>query len=137
MPLLLVRVLSAHTADGFCTTVSGQDLEDEGLPCLYYVDSSGYGLKHVERSGTLFPSEYINRDLLEERRTQLLDRKITSGIGEKANASAAEAPAHYFVNLEHHLLAPATTLTMRSAPSSELTPKMKSLLPGTDVGRKI
>jgi hypothetical protein len=35
MPLLLIRVLSAHTTDGFCTTISGRDLEDEGFPCLY------------------------------------------------------------------------------------------------------
>jgi hypothetical protein len=86
------------------------------FPCLYYVDSSGYGMKHIERSGALLPSEFIDRDLLKEQRKQLLDEKVTSGTGEKANNSSAgepAAPSDYFVNLERHTLAPYTGFQVR------------------------
>jgi hypothetical protein len=112
-PLLLIRVIQASaTADGFVTTISGQDLEDGGFPCLYYVDSWGYRMKHVPRSGALIPSEFIDRESLEKRREGLPDARRTTRVGSSDNIRTRER-ADYLVNVEQHLLAPCTLFQVR------------------------
>jgi hypothetical protein len=108
MPVLLIRViLASTTADGFVTTISARDLEDGGFPCLYYIDSWGYRMKHVPRSGALIPSEFIDRELLEKRREELPHPRRTTRVGSSKNIRTRER-IDYLVDLEQHLLAPCT-----------------------------
>jgi hypothetical protein len=100
-------------------------------------------MKHIERSGALLPSEFIDRDLLKEQRKQLLDEKVTSGTGEKANnSSAGELTILSTSSVIHSHLTPgskfvkAMTLTMPFVAFSERMPRTKSLSPGTGAERK-
>lgn len=115
--VLLIRVLLAHeTKVNFTTTVSGWDLENERFPCLYYVDCGTYRMKHIQRSGLLFPSEFINRDLLKEQYTELVGKRVTSGPGgarKIGDASREREASAYIANLQHCLLAPCSGFYVR------------------------
>jgi hypothetical protein len=113
MPLLLIRVISARTTDNLCTIVSGRDLKDGGFPCLYYVDSGDYCKKPAERSGTLFPSEFIDRVLLEKRLRRKVGTEVTSESGEDDKASETRESVDDSVKLEQYLLAPCTLFQVR------------------------
>jgi hypothetical protein len=111
-PTLLIRVLSAHETNADCTTtVSGWHLENERFPCLYYVDCGTYSTKHIRGPGLLFPSEFINRDLLKDQYTDLVGKRIISGPGgarKIGDASREREAASYVANLQHCLLAPCS-----------------------------
>ena len=115
--VLLIRVLLAHqpTKD-FTTKVSGLDLEEGRFPCLYYVDCGSYRTKHVERSGLLIPSEYIDQDLLKKQHADWISKRLTAGSDgtQKTNDAANPGePAPYRVNLEGCLLAPCSGFHIR------------------------
>ena len=115
--VLLIRVLLAHapTMD-FTTTVSGWDLDEGMFPCLYYVDCSGYHMKQVERSGLLFPSEYIDQDLLKKQCAESISNGITSrlkGKQKSGNDLRAQVPATYVAKLERCLRAPCSGFHVR------------------------
>jgi hypothetical protein len=104
-PVLLIRVLLAKATDmGFTTTVSGWDLEEGRFPCLYYVDGGTYRMRNIERSGLLFPSEYINRDML--------NKQHAASVG-KTDLSESDGSVAYDANLERCLLAPCVGFHVR------------------------
>jgi hypothetical protein len=113
MPLLLIRVISARTTDNSSMIVSARDLEDGVLPCLYYVDTGDYRKKPAERSGTLFPCEFIDRLLLQRRLRKMRRTEVTYGVGKGANASKVRESADDSVKLEQYLLAPCTLFQVR------------------------
>jgi hypothetical protein len=115
--VLLISVLLAHapTTD-FTTSVSGWDLVEEKFPCLYYVDCSGYRMKHVERSGLPIPSEYVDQDLLKKQCAESISNGITSrlkGAQKIDTALRAQVPATYVAKLERCLLAPCPGFHVR------------------------
>ena len=115
--ILLIRVLLAHETNvDFHTTVCGWDLENERFHCLYYVDCGTYRTKHIRRSGLLFPSEFINRDLLKKQYMRLVDKRVTSGPGgarKIGDASRERETAAYVADLQHCLLAPCSGFHVR------------------------
>lgn len=115
--VLLIRVLLAHEpTTGFTATVSGWDMVEGKFPCLYYVDCGSYRMKHVERSGLLFPSEYIDQDLLKKQCAESISNGVTSrlkGAQKSDTAVRAQVPATYVAKLERCLLAPCPGLHVR------------------------
>lgn len=114
---LLIRVLLAHepTTD-FTTTVSGWDLIEGKFPCLYYVDCRSYRMKHVERSGLLFPSEYNDQDLLKKQFAESISNGVTSrlkGAQKSDTALRAKVSATYVAKLKRCLLAPCPGFHVR------------------------
>ena len=71
-------------------------------------DCGTYRMKHVQRSGLLFPSEYINRDMLKKQYAEVIGKRVTSGPGgarKIGDASRERESAAYVANLQRCLLA--------------------------------
>ena len=110
-----LRVLLAHapTMD-FTTTVSGWDLDKGKLPCLCYVDCNGHRMKHVERSGVLFPSENFDQGLLKQQCAESISNVVTSRFKSAQKSGAVwKVPANYVAKLERCLPAPCSGFHVR------------------------
>jgi hypothetical protein len=115
--ILLIRVLLAHaTSLDFAPTVSGWDLENERFPCLYYVDCGTYRTKHIQRSGLLFPPEFIDRKFLKKQHAELISKRVITGPGgvrKIGDAARAKEAASYVANLQHCLRGPISGFHVR------------------------
>lgn len=121
-PVMLIRAISVRTdknkwATDFPTRVNGWRLDPGPFPCLYYVDCGNYRMNHVERSGLLFPQEYIDYELLNKRYSNHLGQNVRSGreFFNKAGRAGTSAAGHLarLTNLERILKAPYTGFMVR------------------------
>lgn len=114
LPILLIRAISvrtrkAHWVTDFPTRVTGWRLDPGPFNCLYYVDCGNYRMNGVERSGLLFPSEYINHKELNGKYSRHLDKTVTSGrdfVRKYGDYKKSREYDAYLTNLERCLLAP-------------------------------
>lgn len=99
----LVLSNSSESAADFPSHVHASDLDRPPLPCLHYVDCGTFAMRDVEQSGLLFPSEYVDHELLEQRHSDSFGNPTKSARHEKAVASDRVA---HLADLEEYLLAP-------------------------------
>ncbi|KAM0724309.1 hypothetical protein Q7P37_000191 [Cladosporium fusiforme] len=128
-PIILIRAISsrtrrAHWVKDFPTRVCGWRLDPGPFPCLYYVDCGSYDMNDVERSGLLFPSEYIDHDKLNDGYSKWLKTQgISSGASSGrdflrkyatiATHQQAVEEVAYLTSLERCLRAPWTGFHVR------------------------
>ncbi|KAK3708396.1 hypothetical protein LTR37_011492 [Vermiconidia calcicola] len=85
-PMLLIRAIHVVTMRGFSSlefpaNVAGRRLdrlEIGHLPCLYYVDCETWAMRGEERSGLLFPEEFIDYDYLHQQYSEFCGTRVTS-----------------------------------------------------------
>ncbi|KAM0724300.1 hypothetical protein Q7P37_000182 [Cladosporium fusiforme] len=124
-PILLIRAMSirecrSRWASEIPTRV--RNLDKGPFPCLFYVDCGGYAMRHVERSGLLFPSEFVDNDHLNQGYSGHLGQEVSSGqeFLQKYPRDKGYSPLQakenlaYLTNLERCLRAPWAGFQVRA-----------------------
>jgi len=84
--------------------VSGWDLEDEGLRCLFYADCDSYHSKHIEQKGLLIRSQDLIQGSLQKPHTGSIGERVSSETrAAQTNDGASMEPGAPLVDLEHCL----------------------------------